>query len=238
MRLRLGGRGCTLVVVARTTRSVDDTNHAMALSHRRRIGRIWCTVVQRLHIRTRDLWLVFFVAPFPGGGTGLHGGRHWHSPRHSGIDLKDDQMLNKFFALLVTALGGMLFGFGLALSTMVSPEVVLSFLQLQDFGLMLVMGGAVAVTLVAYQLAPRLLKRPLFGGTFATREAQLDLKTLVGAAIFGLGWGICGVCPGPAIASLGVGNLDMLWALTGILVGAYAQGLLADILDKARNASD
>lgn len=136
-------------------------------------------------------------------------------------------MLHTILSWLITALGGMLFGFGLAMSTMVSPEVVLSFLRLHDLGLMLVMGGAVAVTVVAYQLAPRLLKRPLLGNAFATRHAQLDRQTLLGSAIFGLGWGICGVCPGPAIAGLGVGNADMLWALAGMLVGAYAQGLVA-----------
>ena len=140
-------------------------------------------------------------------------------------------LVQKFLSLLVTLIGGMLFGFGLALSTMVSPEVVLSFLRLQDFGLMLVMGGAVAVTVVVYQLAPRLFKQPLLGDSFAQRAASLDRNTLVGAAIFGLGWGICGVCPGPAIAGLGVGNLDMLWALAGMLVGAYAQGILADALN-------
>lgn len=140
-------------------------------------------------------------------------------------------LVQKFLSLLVTLIGGMLFGFGLALSTMVSPEVVLSFLRLQDFGLMLVMGGAVAVTVVVYQLAPHLFKQPLLGDSFAQRAAILDRNTLVGAAIFGLGWGICGVCPGPAIAGLGVGNLDMLWALAGMLVGAYAQGILADALN-------
>ena len=138
--------------------------------------------------------------------------------------------LRQLSSFLVTLIGGVLFGFGLALSSMVSPEVVLSFLRLQDFGLMLVMGGAVAVTVVFYQLAPRLLKRPWLGDSFAQREANLDRNTLVGAAIFGLGWGICGVCPGPAIAGLGVGNLDMLWALGGMLLGAYAQGVLADFL--------
>jgi uncharacterized membrane protein YedE/YeeE len=115
---------------------------------------------------------------------------------------------------------------------MVSPEVVLSFLRLQDLGLMLVMGGAVAVTVLAYQLAPRFLKRPLLGERFEQRVANLDRSTLVGAAIFGVGWGICGVCPGPAIAGLGVGNLDMLWALGGMLVGAYAQGVWADAVRK------
>ncbi len=140
--------------------------------------------------------------------------------------------LHKILSLLATLLGGVLFGFGLALSTMVSPEVVLSFLRLQDLGLMLVMGGAVAVTVLAYQLAPRFLKHPLLDERFEQRAANLDRSTLVGAAIFGVGWGICGVCPGPAIAGLGVGNLDMLWALGGMLVGAYAQGVWADAVRK------
>lgn len=121
-------------------------------------------------------------------------------------------------------LGGALFGYGLAYSGMVSPEVVLRFLTWQDFGLMLVMGGAVAVTVVAYQLAPRLLKRPLSGNSFDKRVITLDRKTLLGAAIFGAGWGLSGVCPGPAIAGLGGGNLKLLWALAGIFSGAYVHG--------------
>lgn len=131
----------------------------------------------------------------------------------------------KFLAVLVS---GALFGFGLAFSTMVSPEVVLSFLRFQDFGLMLVMGGAVCVTVLVYQLAPRLLRRPLMGDYFAVRPAVLDGPTLIGAAIFGVGWGMCGVCPGPAIAGLGTGNWAMLVALTGIALGAYLQGFWQD----------
>ena len=130
---------------------------------------------------------------------------------------------SKFLAVLVS---GALFGFGLALSTMVQPEVVLSFLRFQDWGLMLVMGGAVVVTVLAYQLAPRLLRRPALGDHFSVRPALLDRDTVWGAAIFGVGWGICGVCPGPAIAGLGTGNAAMLVALGGILLGAYLQGLL------------
>lgn len=131
----------------------------------------------------------------------------------------------KFLAVLVS---GALFGFGLAFSTMVSPEVVLSFLRFQDFGLMLVMGGAVCVTVLVYQLAPRLLRRPLMGDHFAVRPAVLDRPTIIGAAIFGVGWGICGVCPGPAIAGLGTGNWGMLVALAGIALGAYVQGFWQD----------
>lgn len=132
--------------------------------------------------------------------------------------------LGKFLAVLV---GGALFGFGLALSTMVRPEVVLSFLRFQDFGLMLVMGGAVLVTLLAYQLAPRVLGRPLLGGYFHQHVSHWNRDTLTGAALFGVGWGLCGVCPGPAIAGLGTGNWSLLWALAGIALGALAQGLRA-----------
>ncbi len=129
----------------------------------------------------------------------------------------------KNMAVLVS---GALFGFGLALSSMVKPEVVLSFLRFRDFGLLLVMGGALSVTLLVYQLVPRLIKRPLLEDQFAVRPALLDRQTLTGSAIFGIGWGLCGVCPGPAIAGLGTGNWSMLVALAGIAVGAYAQGWL------------
>ncbi len=128
---------------------------------------------------------------------------------------------------LATLAAGLLFGFGLSYSTMVRPEVVLSFLRFHDFGLMLVMGGAVVVVLVAYRLVPRLLNRPVLGDIFHTHPSHWDRDTAVGAALFGVGWGLCGVCPGPAIAGLGTGNLDLLWALAGIALGALAQGLRA-----------
>lgn len=119
---------------------------------------------------------------------------------------------------------GALFGLGLALSTMVSPEVVLSFLQWRDLGLLLVLGGALAVALPAYQLAPRKLRAPLLGGEFGRHAARLDGATLLGAALFGVGWGLCGVCPGPALAGLGAGNWPIVWALAGIFAGAFVHG--------------
>lgn len=123
---------------------------------------------------------------------------------------------------------GILFGFGLALSAMVSPEVILSFLRFRDWGLMLVMGGAVALALCAYQLAPRLLRRPVFGEQFQSHRLEPQRQTVVGAALFGIGWGLCGVCPGPAIAGLGVGNWPVLYSLVGLAVGAWLQGVAAD----------
>ncbi len=129
---------------------------------------------------------------------------------------------------LAVLLSGALFGFGLSVSGMVSPEVVLSFLRFHDFGLMLVMGSAVCVTVLVYQLAPRLMGHPALGGQFSVRPSAMDRDTILGAAIFGVGWGLCGVCPGPAIAGLGTGNWDLLVPLLGMAVGAYAQGWLKD----------
>jgi len=126
-----------------------------------------------------------------------------------------------FFSVL---LSGALFGFGLALSTMVKPEVVLAFLRFQDMGLLLVLGGAVVVTFVAYRLAPRLLKAPLAGTEFRAHPSEMSARTIGGAALFGVGWGLCGVCPGPAIAGLGTGNFPLVIALAGLLAGAYVQG--------------
>ena len=129
--------------------------------------------------------------------------------------------------VLATLAAGALFGFGLSFSTMIRPEVVLSFLRFQDFGLMLVMGGAVLVVLLTYKLSPRLLQRPLLDDHFHEHPSVWNRDTAVGAALFGVGWGLCGVCPGPAIAGLGAGNSSLLWALAGIALGALVQGLRA-----------
>jgi uncharacterized membrane protein YedE/YeeE len=128
---------------------------------------------------------------------------------------------------LVTLLAGALFGFGLSLATMVQPEVVIGFLRFQDWGLMLVMGGAAGVTVLAYKGFPRWFAKPLLGGQFLTQPAQWNRQTLVGAALFGVGWGMSGVCPGPALASLGTGNTDVWWALLGVVLGALAHGKTA-----------
>ena len=133
----------------------------------------------------------------------------------------------KLARALATVAAGTLFGFGLSVSTMIRPEVVLSFLTFKDFGLMLVMGGAVMVVLVGFALGPKLLKRPVFADVFQKHSATWNRDTAVGSALFGVGWGLCGVCPGPAIAGLGAGNASLLWALGGIAMGALVQGLRA-----------
>lgn len=127
-------------------------------------------------------------------------------------------------SLLMILLGGMVFGAGLALSTMVRPEVVLSFLRFQDAGLLLVLGSAVGISLLSYQLAPRLLRKPVLAGEFCARPELRLRETLLGAALFGVGWGLSGVCPGPAIAGLGMANWPMLVSLLGLFAGAWVQG--------------
>ncbi len=121
--------------------------------------------------------------------------------------------------------GGLIFGFGLGFSQMARPEVVLNFLQFEDFGLLFVMFGAAIVSGIAFAVMPRLRdSAPLTGDRYERRLKPFDRNVLVGGAIFGVGWGLSGICPGAAYASLGVGNVTILWALAGMFIGAYLQG--------------
>jgi len=124
-------------------------------------------------------------------------------------------------------LGGAVFGFGLALSGMARPEIVLDFLQFEDLGLLFVMGGAATVTGIGFALATTAdADAPLTGARYTRRLTALDRNVLLGGAIFGIGWGLSGTCPGAAYASAGIGNLPILWAIAGMFLGAYAQGYL------------
>jgi uncharacterized membrane protein YedE/YeeE len=121
--------------------------------------------------------------------------------------------------------GGLIFGFGLGFSHMARPEVVVNFLLFEDLGLPFVMFGAAIVSGVAFAVLPRVRDAaPLTGTPYERRLKPFDRNVLVGGAIFGVGWGLSGICPGAAYASLGVGNITILWALAGMFVGAYAQG--------------
>ena len=125
---------------------------------------------------------------------------------------------------IVVYLGGFLFGFGLAYSGMTKQEIVLSFLRLDDLGLIFVMGAAAAITFVAINIVPKFMKRPVLGGVFKPRVSELTKNTIIGAAIFGVGWGISGQCPGSAIASLGTGNWPVIIGIATIFIGAYLRG--------------
>ncbi|WP_255190907.1 YeeE/YedE family protein [Natronobeatus ordinarius] len=122
--------------------------------------------------------------------------------------------------------GGLIFGFGLGFSHMARPEVVLDFLQFTDFGLLFVMFGAAIVTGIAFTVMPMVTDRaPLTGRTYGRRLKSFDRNVLIGGAVFGVGWGLSGICPGAAYASLGIGNVTILWAIAGMFAGAYLQGV-------------
>ena len=123
-------------------------------------------------------------------------------------------------------LAGLLFGIGLALGGMVDPGEVIGFLDWSGVwnpALVGVLGGAIAVSLVGFQLAPRRL-RPWFKPAFPELpNKSIDRPLIVGGALFGLGWGLAGYCPGPALAGLGVGNGEVPVFLAAMVAGGLLQ---------------
>lgn len=128
--------------------------------------------------------------------------------------------------LAIVYLGGLVFGVGLAVGEMTHMEVVLSFLRLEDLGLLLLMGTATVVTGASVALAPRVLgAAPIGGAKYTRRLKSFDSQVLAGGIVFGAGWGLSGVCPGAAYASVGIGNYPVLLAIAGMFLGAYVQGV-------------
>ncbi len=125
---------------------------------------------------------------------------------------------------IVLLIAGTIFGFGLAVGGMSKPETVISFLALEDYGLLLLMLSATGVNFFAINVIPRIIKTPILGGEFKPRERKFGKHTLIGAIIFGVGWGLSGQCPGSAISSLGIGNLPVLVGIAGMFAGAYVMG--------------
>lgn len=109
------------------------------------------------------------------------------------------------FPLVLSLAAGLLFGAGLAISDMLNPARVLNFFDVAgswDPTLVFVMAGALATTAIGYRIAFA-RGRPLTGSAFNLPAAkQIDLPLIGGAAVFGIGWGMAGFCPGPAIAAL------------------------------------
>ena len=126
---------------------------------------------------------------------------------------------------------GTLFGAGLALSGMLNPAKVAGFLDLLgvwDPSLGFVIGGGVIANLIGHRIAMR-RAAPVFGGGFTIpKRADIDSRLLLGAALFGVGWGLAGLCPGPAIASIlmvpGEVALFVLMMLAGLAVGRMLTG--------------
>jgi uncharacterized protein len=128
--------------------------------------------------------------------------------------------------ILIALISGILFGIGLALSQMTNPAKVLNFLDIAgnwDPSLIFVMVGALAVTTLCFR---KILNRPtpLFDKQFyLSSKSAIDKPLLIGAAIFGVGWGISGYCPGPSVAGLGLGNFEAVVMIISIYLGFMVQ---------------
>ena len=123
-----------------------------------------------------------------------------------------------FFALF----SGLIFGFGLLLAGMANPAKVLAFLDLAglwDPSLALVMGGAIAISLVPFALAKKRQLSLLGLSMHLPSATKLDKRLLLGSLTFGIGWGLVGICPGPALVLLGVGNIKGLVFVAFMLIG-------------------
>ena len=132
--------------------------------------------------------------------------------------------------LLAALLAGLLFGAGLAVSGMMNPAKVLGFLDLAgawDPSLALVMGAALAVAAPAFRIAAA-RPRPALAPAFELPPARtVDARLLGGAALFGIGWGLVGLCPGPAVAVLVTGAPAALVFFVAMMAGMLLHRLLA-----------
>ena len=128
--------------------------------------------------------------------------------------------------MIITALGaGAIFGAGLALAGMLNPAKVVGFLDIfgiWDPSLGLVMAGGILINATGHYFVMK-RHRPMFDTRFELPTSNnIDRPLLIGSAIFGIGWGLAGYCPGPVVASLLLKPADMLPFLVTLLAGAFA----------------
>lgn len=129
----------------------------------------------------------------------------------------------------ISLLSGLIFGLGLIISGMTQPGKVIGFLDFLgnnwQWDLMGVMGGALGVHALTRLLV---IKRsgPILGGEFPSFRSDLDKRLIVGASIFGLGWGVAGVCPGPAIVSLVTLDSNIILFVVMMAIGMQATKLI------------
>ena len=127
-------------------------------------------------------------------------------------------MINRITEFLV----GLLFGIGLIVAGMTDPGKVLAFLDIAgpwDPSLAFVMGGAILVGLVAFSIAKRRTRSFLGGAMHLPTARDIDRRLVVGSLTFGVGWGIAGFCPGPALVSMGSGQPKAIVFVAAMIVG-------------------
>lgn len=141
---------------------------------------------------------------------------------------------------IISLLTGILFGAGLCISGMVNPAKVIGFLDITgqwDPSLALVMAGGLTVMIVA-NLISRRMYRPLYAEYWRlpTRD-KIDRSLLLGSAVFGIGWGVGGFCPGPALTSIAFSNNTLLLGVGAYLLGTVVALTLKQLLSKPPETS-
>jgi len=126
--------------------------------------------------------------------------------------------------LIISLFCGLIFGLGLLISGMANPQKVLGFLDitgLWDPSLILVMAGAILAALLPFQWAKN-QSRSLLGQTMQLPDkTQIDRPLIVGSLLFGIGWGLAGICPGPAIVLLGLKQINAIYFVLSMLAGMW-----------------
>ncbi len=144
--------------------------------------------------------------------------------------------MNRSFTLSLAALvSGTIFGIGLAIGRMIDPLKIQNFLDFAaiptggwDPSLAFVMGGGVLVGLVGMR-ADKILRKPIAGAAFIkTHRTKIDAQLVVGAVIFGVGWGLSGFCPGPSIANLSLVPGSVWLFVVAMFAGSWVAGLIID----------
>lgn len=125
-------------------------------------------------------------------------------------------------ALIFALLSGLIFGLGLILAGMANPAKVLAFLDLAgwwDPSLGLVMGGAIAIGLIAFKIAGKRSSSFLGLPMNLPTSRIIDKRLVIGGLMFGIGWGLVGICPAPAFVLLGTGSIKGIVFLVAMLIG-------------------
>ncbi len=132
--------------------------------------------------------------------------------------------------ILAAGFAGLIFGLGLAIAQMINPAKVLAFLDVAgkwDPSLALVLAAAAAVAYLGTRVTMA-REKPILAGKFSLpTKTKIDARLIIGAAIFGIGWGIGGLCPGPGIASIAYGGLESLFFIPAMALGLYSAGEIA-----------
>ena len=136
------------------------------------------------------------------------------------------------FAVLIC---GIIFGCGLTISNMINPNKILNFLDITgnwDPSLALVMLSAVIVTWVGYKFALT-RSRPILANKFCLpKKTKIDFRLIFGSALFGIGWGISGYCPGPGITAIVLGSMDPVYFLIGLVLSLFTYRIFTILFSK------